>query len=290
MKPWSPALLAAVCLAVVACGSTAPRTPAAGAAGTLTLTVLADKGPAAVPGNSGPPVLAATSLTDLRSIAAGAGVAGCPSSAARLCWEGVTDSDSTVFMALWLHVACSPSDSVETTLQGASLTVKVDSRGQCPPGMASSATPLYSLVSVPLHALPTGVIQVTLRHLSDGKAVDAINNVLGTSHGVLDLRPPASPQPNAQDRTDQLRKAIALAKTAPPNPFGKRDNWLVEVGTERWPQGDLGCATPPAATAEKETWGYLLVLSNHESAAEYHVSGNQAIFCRSRPDSILPPS
>jgi hypothetical protein len=112
-------------------------------------------------------VFAATALTPLKRLIA-ADHPACQGDALAICWPNDIPPSGTLLIAVYVPAGCDQGrvTGASKASGGRVLTLQVSVRNlQCPRGAGTQPAPLFSLVSVPLDQLPTGVLTVRVHYL-----------------------------------------------------------------------------------------------------------------------------
>lgn len=160
-----PCLLAALSLALAACGTTARPGPALPPGTTqIPFTLLSKGGPI---GDAAQP-LAAGTLTEITQRLRLAPSALCPPPSqhapADACWSSLGLSTSDLLVALYPPDQCFSNELI-VALRGSTLTL-LEWTGEfnCPPGSGTRARPRYWLIGISKARLPSGDVTLTLSH------------------------------------------------------------------------------------------------------------------------------
>ena len=274
------AILSLVCgCGQVAAPSVSPNVP-------LAMKVLAKQGPA------GATLMAAPSLVDLLGLLHGAGVSPGLDDCTQFsqmppiradCWLDVKDPGNSLLVAAVVDEPCAATNSVTAELPAANeLTVTAAHTAAClatPGGPKGGAQgiPTLSLLSIPLTALPSDEITVTLVHTGISVSPTKVS---------VDLRQPLTIHTSAPAVANDVATAITSAekdtdrRAASPGQIVS----LLAVGTSRWSDTSLGCPNPGQTYSPADARGYVVLLRGGDHTAwEYHVSGSLLAFCGQVP-------
>jgi len=232
-------------------------------------------------GGSGPALLAAPSLVDLRGLVNGMGPNPGLDDCLRFqdlratCWLDVKDPGNSLMLAAIVDEPSCQAASITATSSGRNeVTITVDNGWGCAFGGGGTASsPHLSLLAIPLSALPADEITVKLVHI--GLAVPLAKM-------MVDLRRPLNIHQDVQAVTDEVRAARsaavndAFSRVAPGRGFT-----FLAIGTNRWTDTGLGCPRPGQTNAPADARGYVVFLTEYHPnlAMEYHVSGANVAFC-----------
>jgi hypothetical protein len=207
---------------------------------------------------SSPGIIASTSLDDLRAMVAGLTTASDPTCTG--CWPAVKHPQArSVFIAVWLKIPCTTSTTT-VSVGGDVVTFLVRSTNSCKAGEQSAVAPQYSLVSVAQQDLPSDVLTLRVSHIGD---MAGSTDLRLASSTVIDLAQPLAPLPSVDQRADEVRAVVKAAKNAAAKQLKVTLSALelVELGTRRWPDTNLGCASSASASSLPiPTLGYEIVL------------------------------
>ena len=161
-------LLAAILLA---CGSSgvgegSSPSPSLGPGDSaLPFTIVSRDGPGARP----PQVLAAITLSQLKSQVAAANPPACQADAAPFCWANAQVAPGTLLIAVYIPAGCTRGQLAGVILKsGGVLMLQVDlGKVDCPAGAGAQPAPVLTLVAVPLDRLPTGALTVQVHYVGD---------------------------------------------------------------------------------------------------------------------------
>lgn len=231
-------------------------------------------------------ILAATSIADLRSLAfAAGGLSEDTCQRFQGCWSSITLARPSLLIALSTPAACRKSVLSADLGPGARLTIHVVVGGwECPGGAGTLTAPIYWLLAVPLHGLPSTVLTVAV----DSKLSVLIIGPRGgqplysvASSTTVDLRPPMPKQADGVPSTAELRSAVQQAQRDSVSRSGNNPR-LIDLALRRWPRADLGCGS--GANDSDLAWGSLMVFRadtpTNASAYEYRELAGRTVFCR----------